>query len=163
MPDRVPRYCPWCAAELWPHQAGPHLICSGCGEINFRNPVVGVAVVVIQDRRILLGRRAGAPYGGLWCIPCGYVEWNEDVRAAARREFREECGLEVALGEVITVHSNFHNRSKQTVGIWFRGTVIGGELQAGDDLDAVAYFAFDAIPQLAFPTDALVIDQLRGD
>jgi len=34
-------------------------------------------------------------------------------------------------------------------------------LRAGDDLDAVHFCALDAIPDLAFPTDALVIDGLR--
>ncbi|WP_425059792.1 NUDIX domain-containing protein [Sporomusa carbonis] len=32
------------------------------------------------------GRRSpSASYPGLWCIPCGYVEYNEDIRDAVRR------------------------------------------------------------------------------
>lgn len=62
------------------------------------------------------------------------------------------------------MHSNFHKPEALTVGIWFRGTLTGGNLQAADDLDAVDYFPLDALPEpMAFPTDMLVLEQLRQE
>ena len=99
---------------------------------------------------------------GAWSIPKGEHADGDDPQECARREFQEETGLRVQLTGVAAVHSNFHNPDRQTVGVWFHGDVIGGELEAGDDLDAVAYFPLDAPPErLAFPTDRLVIDELR--
>ena len=40
-----------------------------------------------------------------WCIPCGHVEWDEQVKEDAIRETREENGLLVTLDEVLAVQS----------------------------------------------------------
>lgn len=160
-------YCPQCATELQDRKVGgrPRPECPSCGYIHFRNPGVGVAALVEDDRgRILMIRRGPhATQPGLWAIPAGYVDYGEDVREAAAREMLEETGLEVAIGDPIFVASNFHDPAKLTVGIWFRGTVVGGELEAGDDADDAGFFALDALPPLAFDTDEALFARLRAE
>ena len=161
------RFCPRCAAPLDVQLRHGHqrLVCQGCGFSLSPRPTVGVGVLVQESHRVLLGRRGhGHLYVGAWCIPSGYVEWGEEVRVAARRELLEETGLEVEIGSIYAVHSNFHNPRALTVGICFQGTVTGGTLRAGDDLDAVDYFSLNALPEpLASPTDRLVLEQLRQE
>ncbi len=119
-----------------------------------------MAVLLVRDGRILLVRRAGS-YGGLWCIPSGYVEWGEPLRRAAERELREETGLRVRAGAPRFVASNRHAPWQPTVGVWLDGEVAGGRERPGDDVDALAWTPLAGPwPPLAFPTDRAVLSTL---
>jgi len=152
-------FCPKCGGKLEnkSYRERRRLTCNRCGYIFYENPVVGVAAVVF-DRvgRILLGRRKSS-YAGLWCIPCGYVEYDEDVYDAVVREFKEETNLDIRVTGILAVHSNFHNPEAHSVGIWFKAEITGGELRAQSDLDRVGFFDLKDPPPLAFPTDETVI------
>lgn len=108
-----------------------------------------------------MGQRATGIYADQWCIPCGYVEWGEDIREAAIREFAEEAGLTVRLHEVVAVHSNFHNPEQLTVGTWFRGTAVSGRIAPVDgEFMELAFQDPANPPPLAFPTDAIVLAEM---
>jgi ADP-ribose pyrophosphatase YjhB (NUDIX family) len=171
-----------CASPLeWATRAGRRRqVCGRCGFIHYENPVVGVAGVILwpdahprewihevswREHReglgILLARRRIPPEG--WCIPCGYVEKDEEVREAVVREVEEETGLRVEPREVVAVESNFHRPEHPTVGVWFRCRVVGGRARAGDDVDALGLFPVEHPPPLAFPTDVKVLRALARD
>ena len=102
-------------------------------------------MVLDQQGRLLLGRR-NSSYKGLWCIPCGYVEYDEDVYEAIIREFKEETNLDIEITGICSVQSNFHNPETHTVGIWFEAKVTGGELTAREDLDKVDFLTLITYP-----------------
>ncbi len=60
-------------------------------------PIVGVAAVIVHNGKLVLVKRGVEPGKGRWSIPGGGVELGEEVRDTARREAKEECGLDIEL------------------------------------------------------------------
>lgn len=56
---------------------------------------VAVGILVIRDGLILLGKRKGSLGAGTWSAPGGRMEFGETIQECARRELREETGLEM--------------------------------------------------------------------
>lgn len=159
-------YCDECGARLETRtdRERPRQYCPRCGTWKYRNPMAAVAGIILREGRLLLVRRApGQTYAGQWCIPCGHIEWGEEIREALVREMREETGLTVRPQRVYNVYSNFHAAHALSVGCWFLCDVVGGVLQAGDDADGAAFVTYADCPSLAFPTDRLIIDELAAD
>ena len=161
------RWCPHCKSGLGRVARGgaERPSCPECGFVFFANPGVGAASVIRDPiGRILLVERAPGQYGaGKWCFPCGYVEWGEDVRDAARREALEEAGVVVVVGEPIYVAANFHEPDKPTIGIYFAATMVDLDQEpvAGDDASNVGWFdSADPPPPMAFANDDVLFRRL---
>jgi 8-oxo-dGTP diphosphatase len=112
-------------------------------------PVVGVGGVVVQDGRALLVKRAHEPRKGEWSLPGGMVELGETLAEAAKREIKEETGLDVEVGEVVEVFDRVHRLENRVqyhfVIVDFLCHPIGGRLQAGDDAEDVAWVGGDEV------------------
>jgi len=57
--------------------------------------MVGVGIIVIEDNKVLLGKRKNAHGKGSWCFPGGHLEFNEKLEDCARREVLEETGIKI--------------------------------------------------------------------
>lgn len=62
-----------------------------------------VAVIVDEAERVLLTRRAVAPFRGLWVMPGGKIDLGEPILRALHREVREEIGLEIQVEGLLDV------------------------------------------------------------
>jgi ADP-ribose pyrophosphatase YjhB (NUDIX family) len=160
MPDLHPgvlRFCPLCGAGLERRRVAPddreHPVCRGCSFVFYLHPKLVAGTVPVRRGRVLLTRRAIEPSRGLWTFPGGYVDWGEDVRAAARRETREEVGLDLALDGLLGVYSY---PGAPAVIVVFQARVPEGVEAVANATEVLetAYFRPDEIPwrELAFPS-----------
>jgi 8-oxo-dGTP diphosphatase len=109
---------------------------------------------------IVLVRRKHPPPG--WALPGGFIEAGESAASAARREFREETGLEVELAEQFHVYADPGRDPRgPTLSVVFIGRATGTPVGADDAAEA-RVFPLDALPApLAFDHGLIVTDYAR--
>jgi ADP-ribose pyrophosphatase YjhB (NUDIX family) len=100
--------------------------------------------VAFRGDRLLLIQRGKEPRKGEWTLPGGAVELGETVREAAVREFREEIGGEVELGEVvdavdIVLRDDAGAIKYHYVVVDFRGEWPEGEMELEDEVMAARW------------------------
>jgi len=88
---------------------------------------ISAGVIVDVDDRILLVRHVKPGVYDFWVGPGGGAEGTEDLRATARREALEECGIEVAPQQIAYIEE-FWNPEMRICKVWFLGHVVGGRL-----------------------------------
>ena len=113
-------------------------------------PFVGVGAVIWRGDRVLLIQRGRPPRQGQWSIPGGIQRLGETVFQAARREVREETGLDVDVIDVVAVVDSiqpdddgrvrYHYTLVDVLAEWREG-----EAQAGDDAQAIAWVGLDEL------------------
>ena len=62
---------------------------------DFKHPRVGVGVMVLRDDKVLVGKRKASHGKGEYAWPGGHLEHMESIQDCARREAREEAGIEI--------------------------------------------------------------------
>jgi ADP-ribose pyrophosphatase YjhB (NUDIX family) len=108
---------------------------------------------------VLLGKRGGSPGKGTWSLPSGYVDYEEDFLTAGIRETKEETGLDVEVCSIINVVSSFVSPRFHFLGLYLVAQVLGGELVAGDDLEAVEWYPVEGpLPEMGFQEDVDIIE-----
>jgi len=119
---------------------------------TYRNPALTVDMIIEIPQGIVLIERENPPYG--LALPGGFVDYGEPVEKAARREAREETGLDIELKGILGVYSDpSRDKRRHTASVVFIATATGAPL-AGDDARAVKIYSIDSlfrgIPAMAF-------------
>lgn len=135
---------------------------------DYPHMAVTVDLVVLDRsagrRRILLIRRARPPFEGRWALPGGFVDMDELVEDAARRELLEETGVTAGglrfLGYFDAIGRDPRER---TVSLAFAAEIdaAAASVRAGDDAAAAEWHDVEELPPLAFDHAGIVAAALR--
>lgn len=129
---------------------------------EYPRPAVTVDVVIVtreKPRRVLLICRKHEPFAGKWALPGGFVDMDEALEAAARRELLEETGVKAArLEQLHTFGDPDRDPRGRVISVAYLALVDASRLspKAADDAAEVGWFALARPPALAFDHAAIL-------
>jgi ADP-ribose pyrophosphatase YjhB (NUDIX family) len=156
------KFCPKCGSSLSRRRLKEfepeRLVCTGCLFVMYLNPKVAAGAVVEHQGGIVLLRREIDPRAGFWVHPGGFVDRGETLEQAAKRETREEVGLDVEIGPLLGA---FSFEDSEVVVVTFAARTLSGEPTVGDESLEVRIFDPAELPweELAFPSTRLALKE----
>lgn len=134
---------------------------------DYPRPAMTADVAVLRLERIpeiLLVQRKDPPFQGMWALPGGFMDMEETLEEAARRELLEETSIRA--GELIrfdTYDKPGRDPRGRTITQVF--ILLWNESQgipkAGSDAKSLAWHELTALPDLAFDHDLILGDVIR--
>jgi 8-oxo-dGTP diphosphatase len=139
---------------------------------KYERPSVTVDVVMMslrhRDLQVLLIKRRAWPYEGMWAIPGGFVNIDESLETAAKRELQEETGVQdVYLEQLYTFGDPGRDPRTRVITVVYFALLDSERLQvrAADDATDVGWFSVYGLPPLAFDHEKILqysLERLRG-
>lgn len=163
-------HCPRCGAEIEPLDDGARVECANCGFKHYASSKPTASGLVIDDEgRILLARRAIEPDKGKWDLPGGFLQEAEDPRDALVRELEEETSMRVEPVEFFDVVIDRYGEdddAQYTLNLYWLCRVLEGEPTPADDVAELRWFDADELPppdELAFRNNVHVLSRWRNE
>ncbi len=137
---------------------------------EYPRPAVSVDMAVFLKKEtgldVLLIRRGNDPYKGMRALPGGFVDMDETVEEAARRELIEECNINCMHLQQFKAYSTVDRDPRQrTIGIVFYYLSKNDQefkfLEAGDDAADAEFVNINKIGDLAFDHNIVLSDLIE--
>src|SRR6185369_16550479 len=115
-------------------------------------PEVGIGVLIFKDGKILLGKRKSKHANGVFAPPGGKLEFMESFEDCAKREVREEAGIEITNLRFICLRNSKEYTPKHWVNIGLAADWLSGEptVMEPEKSGEWKWYALDALPEPLF-------------
>ena len=126
-------------------------------------PLVGIGIMIFKDGKALLGKRKGSHGAGDYAFPGGHLEHLESFEDCARREVREEAGIEIKNIKFqfvanLTGHAPKHSMHLGLIADWASGEP---KVLEPEKCEGWAWYDLDALPQPLFDACVLAFDSYK--
>ena len=130
---------------------------------EIQRPKVGVAVMILKEGKVLLGKRKGSHSEGEFAFPGGHLEYMESFEECIKREVAEECGLEIKNIRFQCLVNLVEYAPKHFVHIGLVADFKSGEPRVlePDKSESWLFYDLDNLPSPLFKTCKLSIDSYR--
>ena len=116
-----------------------------------------------KNLKLLLVERGIPPFKGMWALPGGYLQMDEDAIDGAKRELFEETGLRDAYIEQFRTFSAVDRDPRgRVITIAHLALVRISEVKGGDDAAKAQWFPLKDVPQLAFDHDMILREAMKA-
>ena len=118
-----------------------------------QRPGVGIAVFVARGTKILMLKRQGSHGAGTWSFPGGHLEFGESWETCAKRELKEETGLDVSDLKFTGVTNDiFQEKGKHYITIFLRTEIKSDEpkIMEPDKCAEMNWFEWENMPKSLF-------------
>jgi ADP-ribose pyrophosphatase YjhB (NUDIX family) len=153
------RFCSACGARL---PSEPPVTCAVCGTSHWRSPKPCANGIVVDGDRVLLARRASAPWQGAWASPGGFCNVGEHPAETVVREVLEETGIHVGvtgyLGVWVDRYSDRPSDEDEQINVAYYLGAPTGTFQGSADpseVSELAWFGWDELPDDLAPPGTL--------
>lgn len=151
-----PRFCLNCgnALKFGVVEGGKERHYCSCGFIHWNNPIPVAVVVIPSKDGVVLIKRKYPPAAGAWALPAGFVDAFESPEDAARREAKEETGLDVKIVRLLKV---VMTPGKNNFLLFYLAERCDQQPVAGDDALEAGVYKLDNLPEMPFSTHREVL------
>ncbi len=117
-------------------------------------------MVLVENGKILLVLRGREPFKGQWATPGGRIEEGETAEECAKREMKEETGLDVEILGLTGIYSDPKRDPRGIIAAAYLVRRVGGSVKGGDDADEAEWFDLGKLPPLCTDHGRIVADAL---
>lgn len=119
--------------------------------------------MVVKEGKVLLGKRLGSHGEGDYAWPGGHMEYMESFEDAAKREVREETGMEIQNVRFLRLYNLKEHSPKHYVDVGLIADWKSGEPEVlePDRCESWAWYDLDKMPEPLFCTIPSYLEALR--
>jgi len=161
--EKLYKFCPTCKTKLKRKLFGQRkfLSCPNCSFTFWNNPKPVTSVILHNNEKILLLQRANEPFKNYWCLPGGYMDYEETPEEAIRRETKEETGFDLSIGSLVGVYRIDNDPRGVNIDIIYEAE-LKGKILLSEEHQNYNLFAIDELPaKIAYKHRNAIEDWLK--